>query len=195
MVQRGNEKPCRITAVGCREEIMIAESSAQAHALKERAAEGGLRFDAYLPLALAEWLLGRIERGIFADPSEAVFVILGEYRELEPHADLREELLRRTVQAAIDEPRHRCPVTSSKRSCGSWPIRRCPRRPFGGSCHDGRQQHLAGPGREQRLSQGRAQSGSVRVAASAARPTYIMKMTAARSRVMPGHIGIGPSRR
>jgi len=78
---------------------------AQARALREQAGKGGLRFEAYLPPELADWLLDQIERGIFADPSEAVFVILGEHRELEPHADLREELLRRTVQAAMDDPR------------------------------------------------------------------------------------------
>jgi antitoxin ParD1/3/4 len=79
--------------------------SDQARALRPQAAAGGLRFEAYLPSELANWLLDRIERGVFADPSEAVFVILGQYRELEPHADLREELLRRTVKAAIDDPR------------------------------------------------------------------------------------------
>ena len=78
---------------------------AQARALREQAGKGGLRFEAYLPPDLAEWLLDLIERGVFSDPSEAVFVILGEHREIEPHADLREELLRRTVQAAIDDPR------------------------------------------------------------------------------------------
>jgi antitoxin ParD1/3/4 len=78
---------------------------AQGHALKEQAAKGGLRFEAYLPPDLAEWLLDLIERGVFAGPSEAVFVVLGEHRELESHADLREELLRRTVQAAMDDPR------------------------------------------------------------------------------------------
>jgi antitoxin ParD1/3/4 len=76
----------------------------QATALRAQAAQGGLRFEGYLPHELADWLLDQIERGIFADPSEAVFVILGEHRELEPHADLREELLRRTVQAAMDDP-------------------------------------------------------------------------------------------
>jgi hypothetical protein len=78
---------------------------AQAKALREPAGKGGLRFDAYLPPDLAEWLLGLIERGVFADPSEAVFVIMGEHRELEPHADLRRELLCRSLQAAIDDPR------------------------------------------------------------------------------------------
>ncbi len=77
----------------------------QARALKEPAGKGGLRFEAYLPPGLAERLLDLIERGVFADPSEAVFVIFGEHRDLEPHADLRRELLRRSCQAAMDDPR------------------------------------------------------------------------------------------
>jgi hypothetical protein len=82
---------------------------AQAKALREQAGKGGLRFEAYLPPDLAEWLLGLIERSVFADPSEAVFVILGEHRDLEPHADLRRELLSRLLQAAIDDRRRSLP--------------------------------------------------------------------------------------
>src|SRR6266851_5814955 len=82
-----------------------AQSIAQAKALQEKAQKAGLRFEAYLPPDLAEWLLGLIERGVFADPSEAVFVIFGEHRDLEPHADLRRELLSRLSQAAMDDPR------------------------------------------------------------------------------------------
>ena len=82
-----------------------ARNIAQAKALREQARQGGLRFEAYLPSGLAEWLLGLIEQGVFADPSEAVFVILGEHQDLEPHTDLRRELLKRTLQAAIDDPR------------------------------------------------------------------------------------------
>jgi len=81
-----------------------AKNIAQAKALKEKAQKGGLRFEAYLPPGLAEWLLELIERGVFVDPSEAVFVILGEHRDLEPHADLRRELLKRTLQASMDDP-------------------------------------------------------------------------------------------
>nr|WP_238829642.1 hypothetical protein [Paracoccus aminophilus] len=44
---------------------------------------------------------------MFLDPSEAVFVILGEHEELEPHADLRQELLKRSIDAAIADPRPR----------------------------------------------------------------------------------------
>jgi Arc/MetJ-type ribon-helix-helix transcriptional regulator len=78
---------------------------AQARAVREQAGKGGVRFEAYLPPDLAEWLLDLIERGVFVDPSEAVFVILGEHRDLEPHADLRRELLSRSLQTAIDDPR------------------------------------------------------------------------------------------
>jgi antitoxin ParD1/3/4 len=63
---------------------------AQARALREQASKGGLRFEVFLPSGLAEWVLDFVERGVFTDPSEAVFVILGEHQELEPHADLRD---------------------------------------------------------------------------------------------------------
>lgn len=80
-----------------------------AKALREQARAGGLRFEAYLPPELAEWLLDQVERGVFVDPGEAVFVMLTEQRDLEPHGDLREEILRRSCQAAIDDPRPRIP--------------------------------------------------------------------------------------
>jgi Arc/MetJ-type ribon-helix-helix transcriptional regulator len=86
------------------------KSMAQAKALRQQAAEGGLRFEAYLPPTLATWLLDQIERGIFRDPSEAVFVFLGEAEELEPHTDLRKELLRRRLDAAINDPRPGIPA-------------------------------------------------------------------------------------
>ena len=69
-----------------------------------------MRFEAYLPPQLAEWLLDRIEKGVFLDPSEAVFVLLGEHEDLEPHRDLRQELLRRRLNAAIDDPRPSIPA-------------------------------------------------------------------------------------
>jgi len=84
-------------------------AEAQASALKEQAREGGLRFDAYLPPGLAVWLLDLIERGVFSDPGEAIFVILSEHKDLEPHADLRNELLRRACQSAINDPRPSVP--------------------------------------------------------------------------------------
>lgn len=75
-----------------------AHAVEQAKRLRNQVNEGGLRFEAYLPPSLALWLLDRIEQGKFLDPSEAVFVILGEHKELEPHADLRRELLKRSIQ-------------------------------------------------------------------------------------------------
>jgi hypothetical protein len=82
-----------------------AHAVEQAKRLRNQAAAGGLKFEAYLPPDLAIWLLDRIEQGNFVDPSEATFVLLGEARDLEPHIDLREEFLKRRIQAAIDDPR------------------------------------------------------------------------------------------
>lgn len=82
-----------------------AHAIEQARRIRDQAAKGSLRFEAYLPPSLALWLLDRIEQGKFLDPSEAVFVILGEHEELEPHADLRRELFKRRIQAATDDPR------------------------------------------------------------------------------------------
>lgn len=78
---------------------------AQAKALRDQARAGGLRFEAYLTSNQAHWLLEHIERGRFADPSEAVFLIVQNFMELEPHRDLHDELLRRSIQAAADDPR------------------------------------------------------------------------------------------
>jgi antitoxin ParD1/3/4 len=60
-----------------------------------------LRFEAYLTGDQADWLLERIERGMFADPSEAVFAIVKNFIDMEPHHDLRDELLRRILDGSI----------------------------------------------------------------------------------------------
>jgi antitoxin ParD1/3/4 len=88
----------------------LAELKAQAKALREQARLGGLRFEVYLPPTIADWLLDHVERGAFRDPSEAVFVLLGEQQELEPHADLRREFLKRRIQAGLDDPRPGIPA-------------------------------------------------------------------------------------
>jgi len=82
----------------------------QVQVVCDAAAEGGLRFEAYLPPKLALWLLDRIEQGKFIDPSEAVFVLLDEARELEQHSDLRQELLKRRILSAADDPRPSIPA-------------------------------------------------------------------------------------
>jgi antitoxin ParD1/3/4 len=81
-----------------------ARDIAQARALRDQASKGGLRFEVYLPSRLAQWMLDFVERGVFTDPGEAVFVMLGEQKDLEPHVDLRDEILRRTLEAASKEP-------------------------------------------------------------------------------------------
>jgi hypothetical protein len=80
------------------------EGALQAKALRSPARANELLFEAYLPPNVADWLMGLIEAGTFADPSEAAFVILREHHELEPHRDLREEILRRRLHAALDDP-------------------------------------------------------------------------------------------
>jgi len=82
----------------------------QAQNVRHTATEGGLRFQAYLPPKLALWLLDRIEQGLFLDPSEAVFALFEEARELEPHLDLRQELLKRRILSVADDPRPRIPA-------------------------------------------------------------------------------------
>jgi antitoxin ParD1/3/4 len=47
---------------------------------------------------------------VFLDPSEAIFVLLGEQEKLEPHIDLRRELLRRSLDGAINDPRPSLPA-------------------------------------------------------------------------------------
>ena len=69
-----------------------AAERAQAAALRDQARAGGLRFEAYLTKDQADWLLEQIERGRFADPSEAVFLTVQNFIEMEPHGDLRDEL-------------------------------------------------------------------------------------------------------
>lgn len=55
---------------------LVAQSVAQAKALRKQAKKGGLRFEAYLPSRLAVWLLGLVERGLFLDPDEAASIPL-----------------------------------------------------------------------------------------------------------------------
>ena len=92
-----------------------ARDIAQAKALREQACKGGLRFEVFLPPGLAEWVLDFVERGVFVDPSAAVFVILGEHQDLEPHGDLRMEILKRSLGASINDPRPPIPLDEFKK--------------------------------------------------------------------------------
>jgi hypothetical protein len=92
-----------------------ARDIAQAKALREQACKGGLRFEVFLPPGLAEWVLDFVERGVFVDPSAAVFVILGEHQDLEPHGDLRTEILKRSLDASINDQRPPIPLDEFKK--------------------------------------------------------------------------------
>jgi antitoxin ParD1/3/4 len=70
--------------------------------LRRQAAEGGLTFEAYLPPGLAAWVISLVEQEVFHSPSEAVFVAMQSFRELDEHPDLKRELLHRTIQKGID---------------------------------------------------------------------------------------------
>jgi len=73
--------------------------------LRAQAQIGGLYFIAYLPPAFAGWLLDHIEDGLFANPKEAIFALVGHYREREPYGATREELLRCACMAmCFDDP-------------------------------------------------------------------------------------------
>ncbi len=81
-----------------------AKLMAQARALRDQARAGGLRFEAYLPPRLAEWLLAHIEHGTFRDPSEAAFVMLGEQQELEFHPGAPAEEVFERLRKSFEEP-------------------------------------------------------------------------------------------
>jgi hypothetical protein len=108
----------------------------QAKALREQARAGGLRFEAYLTGDQADWLLERVERGMFVDPSEAVFAIVQNFRELEPHRDLRNELLGRMLDASAADLESARPMMRCLTSGASGTRNRVPNRRAGRRLHD-----------------------------------------------------------
>jgi hypothetical protein len=88
----------------------VAAHKAQAAELKAEAAEHGLRFEAFFVPSIAEWVLGEVERGRFLGPSEAVFVAMQVFMELEAYPDLRKELLKREIKKSLDDPRPGIPA-------------------------------------------------------------------------------------
>jgi len=70
--------------------------------VRRQAAKGGLTFEAYLPPALAEWVIGLVEHEVFHSPSEAVFIAMQSFQELDEHLDLKQALLNRAIQKGID---------------------------------------------------------------------------------------------
>src|SRR5712691_361499 len=70
--------------------------------VRRQAAEGGLTFEAYLPPALAEWVIRLVELEVFHSPAEAVFVALQSFREMDDHPDVKQDLLKRMLQQSMD---------------------------------------------------------------------------------------------
>jgi Arc/MetJ-type ribon-helix-helix transcriptional regulator len=79
--------------------------TAQARCLKAGARKGGLRFEAYLPPDLAVWVLEKVERGEFFDPSEAVFAILLQARDIDGDEAIQTEILRRRINKGLQDVR------------------------------------------------------------------------------------------
>src|SRR3546814_17876285 len=72
--KRSRDPPPKGSDMDQDEDTAFADNYAerdQAKALREQARAGGLRFEAYITGDQADWLLERIERGMFADPSVA----------------------------------------------------------------------------------------------------------------------------
>lgn len=82
----------------------------QAARLKDAAACAGLAFEAYLTLEAAGWTLRAIEAGHFISPSELAWVAIQQFIDMQQYPDLHEELLRRQLQAAMDDPRPSIPA-------------------------------------------------------------------------------------
>lgn len=59
-----------------------AKSHEQAGSLRQQARLGGLKFEAYLPPNIADWILERVEQGVFRDPAEAIFVYMTQAKDI-----------------------------------------------------------------------------------------------------------------
>src|SRR3546814_10695035 len=93
--KRSRDPPPKGSDMDQDEDTAFADNYAerdQAKALREQARAGGLRFEAYLTGDQADWLLERIERGMFADPSEAVFAIVKNFIDMERSEEHTSEL-------------------------------------------------------------------------------------------------------
>lgn len=86
-------------------EKMAALRIEQANSLLEKVNQGsGMSFDAFVTSDLAQWLLEKVKHGDFVDPGEAIYYLLQEVKELEPHQDLRQELLKRQLEESSKGP-------------------------------------------------------------------------------------------
>lgn len=80
-----------------------ARSCERARLLRKQASEGGLKFETYLPAALAEWVLDMVEKGIFRDPAEAVFVYMSQAQDITEVPGLSQMIEDKIIQERISE--------------------------------------------------------------------------------------------
>ena len=80
-----------------------ARACERAGLLRQQASEGGLKFEAYLPSAIAEWVLDMVEKGIFRDPAEAVFVYMSQAQDISEVPGLGELIEEKIIQERIEE--------------------------------------------------------------------------------------------
>ena len=68
---------------------------------RERIRARGMTFEVFLPEAIATWLRGKIDAGVFKDPAEAAFVAFQQMRELDQHPSIRRELVKATIDSGV----------------------------------------------------------------------------------------------
>src|SRR3546814_16292224 len=120
--KRSRDPPPKGSDMDQDEDTAFADNYAerdQAQALREQARAGGLRFEASLTGDQADWLLERIERGMLADPSEAVFAIAQTLIDLAPRPELRDGPLRRLLDRSIKRRLEDVEADGNRKSDGS----------------------------------------------------------------------------
>lgn len=69
----------------------------QAQALKPKASRAGLKCEVYLPSDIAVWVLDMVEKGVFIDPSEAIYVFMDQAHDIDDSDDLKTAILKHRV--------------------------------------------------------------------------------------------------
>ena len=85
---------------------IAAQRVAQAQVLKAQVKTGGLKFETYLPPAVALWVLEQVEQGVFIDPAEAIFVLMQQAHDIDPHDDLKLAILKKRIEHGMDSAKN-----------------------------------------------------------------------------------------
>jgi hypothetical protein len=82
----------------------------------------GMTFEVFLPERLANWLQMKLAEDVFRDPKEAAFVAFQQLKRLDEHPQVREQLLKATIENVIQDPRPGIlPTPQGKTRSVSWP--------------------------------------------------------------------------